>query len=119
MVSLIESGKWYDQLIFQRRRHYWRLDGKSLQLFMSEEEQRISKEIPLASVLDCRLAEIIGVMHLELQLSGEIVYYIADDTSGITKVYLFSYIIFSKANCVTSPMVRPYQESAATDGPSP
>jgi len=64
-----------------RRRHYWRLDGKSLQLFMSEEEQRISKEIPLASVLDCRLAEIIGVNHLELQLSGEIVYYIADDTS--------------------------------------
>jgi hypothetical protein len=49
---------------------------------MSEEEQRISKEIPLASVLDCRLAEIIGVNHLELQLSGEIVYYIADDTSG-------------------------------------
>ena len=58
---------------------------------MSEEEQRISKEIPLASVLDCRLAEIIGVMHLELQLSGEIVYYIADDTSGMKRCD-FSYI---------------------------
>ena len=88
---------------------------------MSEEEQRISKEIPLASVLDCRLAEIIGVMHLELQLSGEIVYYIADDTSGTDYESLMSitHRIFSKTNCVTSPMVRPYQESVATDGPAP
>jgi protein kinase D len=38
-------------LILQRKRHYWRLDTKSVTLFQSDTGSKYYKEIPLAEIL--------------------------------------------------------------------
>lgn len=35
---------------FQRKKHYWRLDTKSITLFQSENGSKYYKEIPLAEI---------------------------------------------------------------------
>lgn len=37
--------------MFQLRRHFWRLDTKSIVLFQSDESSKYYKEIPLADIL--------------------------------------------------------------------
>lgn len=45
--------------MFKRKRHYWRLDSKSLTLFQNETTSKYYKEIPLAEILDISSAKII------------------------------------------------------------
>lgn len=42
--------------VFQRKRHYWRLDSKCVTLFQSDSGSKYYKEIPLAEILAVDLA---------------------------------------------------------------
>jgi len=41
----------YTVCVLQRKRHYWRLDTKSVTLFQSDTGSKYYKEIPLAEIL--------------------------------------------------------------------
>ena len=79
--------KW---LYFQRRRHFWKLDGQKMQLWYDMTHQKTHKTINLVNVLQIAMKDTRGVNHLEIRTNSSensegkdsVIYYVADDTSG-------------------------------------
>jgi protein kinase D len=53
------KGLEYTSCVLQRKRHYWRLDTKSVTLFQSDTGSKYYKEIPLAEILSVDTARIL------------------------------------------------------------
>nr|XP_024216188.1 serine/threonine-protein kinase D3 [Halyomorpha halys] len=69
-----------------RKRHYWRLDSKSLTLFQNETTSKYYKEIPLAEILDVSAAKIVvgDVKHCFEIRTEQVDYYVGEDASFST-----------------------------------
>uniref|UniRef100_A0A8D3E1P9 Serine/threonine-protein kinase n=1 Tax=Scophthalmus maximus TaxID=52904 RepID=A0A8D3E1P9_SCOMX len=73
-----------------RKRHYWRLDSKSLTLFQNESGAKFYKEIPLSEILQVEPAQDSGVgllpqgsnPHCFQVTTASMVYYVGEDTGG-------------------------------------
>lgn len=66
-----------------RKRHYWRLDSKSLTLFQNETTSKYYKEIPLAEILDVSSAKIVigDVKHCFEIRTEQVEYFVGEDTN--------------------------------------
>ncbi|XP_063222839.1 serine/threonine-protein kinase D1 [Bacillus rossius redtenbacheri] len=64
-----------------RKRHYWRLDTKSVTLFQSDTGSKYYKEIPLAEILAVEIARIPqgDVMHCFELRTANVDYYVGED----------------------------------------
>ncbi|KAM9798287.1 serine/threonine-protein kinase D3-like [Neosynchiropus ocellatus] len=67
-----------------RKRHYWRLDSKTLTLFQHETGSKFYKEIPLSEVLRVDAARDVGLQapgpHAFQLVTASAVYYVDEDT---------------------------------------
>ena len=80
----------FEWLYFQRRRHFWKLDGQKMQLWYDMTHQKTHKTINLVNVLQIAMKDTRGVNHLEIRTNSSensegkdsVIYYVADDTSG-------------------------------------
>ncbi|XP_049445867.1 serine/threonine-protein kinase D3-like [Epinephelus fuscoguttatus] len=76
----------YDNL---RKRHYWRLDSKTLTLFQNESGAKFYKEIPLSEILQVELAQDFGSLppgsnpHCFEVITASMVYYVGEDNGGL------------------------------------
>lgn len=72
-----------------RKRHYWRLDSKSLTLFQNESGAKYYKEIPLSEILQVELARDFRSMpqgsnpHCFEIITASMVYYVGEDNGGL------------------------------------
>uniref|UniRef100_A0A4W6DGG7 Serine/threonine-protein kinase n=1 Tax=Lates calcarifer TaxID=8187 RepID=A0A4W6DGG7_LATCA len=72
-----------------RKRHYWRLDSKSLTLFQNESGAKYYKEIPLSEILQVELAQDFGSLpqgsnpHCFEVITASMVYYVGEDNGGL------------------------------------
>ncbi|XP_042359373.1 serine/threonine-protein kinase D3-like isoform X2 [Plectropomus leopardus] len=72
-----------------RKRHYWRLDCKSLTLFQNESGAKYYKEIPLSEILQVELAQDFGSLppgsnpHCFEVITASMVYYVGEDIGGL------------------------------------
>uniref|UniRef100_A0AAX7UVP2 Serine/threonine-protein kinase n=1 Tax=Astatotilapia calliptera TaxID=8154 RepID=A0AAX7UVP2_ASTCA len=72
-----------------RKRHYWRLDSKSLTLFQNESGAKYYKEIPLSEILQVEPAQDFGRLpqgsnpHCFEIITGSMVYYVGEDNGGL------------------------------------
>ncbi|KAL1114945.1 hypothetical protein AAG570_007768 [Ranatra chinensis] len=66
-----------------RKKHYWRLDSKSLTLFQSDTGSKYYKEIPLAEILSISPAKnLVGdVMHCFELRTANVDYYVGEDSN--------------------------------------
>ena len=86
-ISVVIELKWH---YFQRRRHFWKLDGQKMQLWYDMTHQKTHKTINLVNVLQIAMKDTRGVNHLEIRTNSSensegkdsVIYYVADDTSG-------------------------------------
>lgn len=68
-----------------RKRHYWRLDSKSLTLFQNESGAKYYKEIPLSEILQVEPAQDFGSLpqgsnpHCFEVITASMVYYVGED----------------------------------------
>ncbi|KAM9355984.1 serine/threonine-protein kinase D3-like isoform 1-T1 [Pholidichthys leucotaenia] len=71
-----------------RKRHYWRLDSKSLTLFQNESGAKYYKEIPLSEILQVEPAQDFGRLpqgsnpHCFEIITASMVYYVGEDNGG-------------------------------------
>ncbi|XP_041661580.1 serine/threonine-protein kinase D3-like isoform X1 [Cheilinus undulatus] len=71
-----------------RKRHYWRLDSKSLTLFQNESGAKFYKEIPLSEILQVEPAQDFGNLppgsnpHCFEVITANMVYYVGEDTGS-------------------------------------
>ncbi|XP_054474550.1 serine/threonine-protein kinase D3-like isoform X2 [Anoplopoma fimbria] len=71
-----------------RKRHYWRLDSKTLTLFQNESGAKYYKEIPLSEILQVEQAQDFGSLppgsnpHVFEVITGNMVYYVGEDSGG-------------------------------------
>ncbi|XP_077094782.1 serine/threonine-protein kinase D3 isoform X2 [Siphateles boraxobius] len=71
-----------------RKRHYWRLDSKSLTLFQNESGAKYYKEIPLSEILQVEVARdfsslaLGGNPHCFEVITATMVYYVGENTGG-------------------------------------
>ncbi|CAJ1077682.1 serine/threonine-protein kinase D3-like isoform X2 [Xyrichtys novacula] len=72
-----------------RKRHYWRLDSKSLTLFQNESGAKFYKEIPLSEILQVEPAQDFGNLsqggnpHCFEVITASMVYYVGEDNGGL------------------------------------
>ncbi|KAM9339590.1 serine/threonine-protein kinase D3-like [Symphorus nematophorus] len=72
-----------------RKRHYWRLDSKSLTLFQNESGAKFYKEIPLSEILQVEPAQDFGSLpqgsnpHCFEVITANMVYYVGEDNSSL------------------------------------
>ncbi|CAK6978792.1 serine/threonine-protein kinase D3-like isoform X2 [Scomber scombrus] len=72
-----------------RKRHYWRLDSKSLTLFQNESGAKYYKEIPLSEILQVEPAQDFGSLaqsskpHCFEVITANMVYYVGEDDGGV------------------------------------
>ncbi|XP_044024994.1 LOW QUALITY PROTEIN: serine/threonine-protein kinase D3-like [Siniperca chuatsi] len=72
-----------------RKRHYWRLDSKSLTLFQNESGAKFYKEIPLSEILQVEPAQDFGSLpqgsnpHCFEVITANMVYYVGEDNGGL------------------------------------
>ncbi|XP_075939832.1 serine/threonine-protein kinase D3-like [Anarhichas minor] len=72
-----------------RKRHYWRLDSKSLTLFQNESGAKYYKEIPLSEILQVEPAQDFGSLpqgsnpHCFEVITTNMVYYVGEDNGGL------------------------------------
>ncbi|XP_032440760.1 serine/threonine-protein kinase D3 isoform X1 [Xiphophorus hellerii] len=71
-----------------RKRHYWRLDTKSLTLFQNDSGAKFYKEIPLSEILRVEAAQDFGHLaqggspHCFEVITASTVYYVGEDAGG-------------------------------------
>ncbi|XP_067312261.1 serine/threonine-protein kinase D3 isoform X2 [Pseudorasbora parva] len=71
-----------------RKRHYWRLDSKSLTLFQNDSGAKYYKEIPLSEILQVEVARDFGSLalggnpHCFEVITATMVYYVGENTGG-------------------------------------
>ncbi|XP_066526123.1 serine/threonine-protein kinase D3 isoform X2 [Hoplias malabaricus] len=71
-----------------RKRHYWRLDSKSLTLFQNDSGAKFYKEIPLSEILQVETAQDFGSLALGSNphcfeiITATMVYYVGENTGG-------------------------------------
>ncbi|XP_071324201.1 serine/threonine-protein kinase D3-like isoform X1 [Trachinotus anak] len=71
-----------------RKRHYWRLDSKSLTLFQNESGAKYYKEIPLSEILQVEPAQDFGSLpqgsnsHCFEVITANMVYYVGEDNGS-------------------------------------
>uniref|UniRef100_A0A672PIC7 protein kinase C n=1 Tax=Sinocyclocheilus grahami TaxID=75366 RepID=A0A672PIC7_SINGR len=71
-----------------RKRHYWRLDSKSLTLFQNDSGAKYYKEIPLSEILQVEVARdfsslaLGGNPHCFEVITATMVYYVGENTGG-------------------------------------
>ncbi|XP_016097610.1 serine/threonine-protein kinase D3-like [Sinocyclocheilus grahami] len=71
-----------------RKRHYWRLDSKSLTLFQNDAGAKYYKEIPLSEILQVEVARdfsslaLGGNPHCFEVITATMVYYVGENTGG-------------------------------------
>ncbi|KAM4528714.1 serine/threonine-protein kinase D3-like [Fundulus diaphanus] len=71
-----------------RKRHYWRLDTKTLTLFQNESAAKFYKEVPLSEILQVEAAQDFGSLpqgsnpHCFEVITATMVYYVGEDTGG-------------------------------------
>uniref|UniRef100_A0A673JMW8 Serine/threonine-protein kinase n=1 Tax=Sinocyclocheilus rhinocerous TaxID=307959 RepID=A0A673JMW8_9TELE len=71
-----------------RKRHYWRLDSKSLTLFQNDSGAKYYKEIPLSEILQVEVAHdfsslaLGGNPHCFEVITATMVYYVGENTGG-------------------------------------
>ncbi|XP_047243547.1 serine/threonine-protein kinase D3-like [Girardinichthys multiradiatus] len=71
-----------------RKRHYWRLDTKTLTLFQNESGAKFYKEIPLSEILQVEAAQDFGSLpqgsnpHCFEVITATMVYYVGEDFGG-------------------------------------
>ncbi|XP_051578378.1 serine/threonine-protein kinase D3-like isoform X2 [Myxocyprinus asiaticus] len=71
-----------------RKRHYWRLDSKSLTLFQNDLGAKYYKEIPLSEILQVEVAHNVSSLALEGNphcfeiITATMVYYVGENTGG-------------------------------------
>ncbi|ROL42781.1 Serine/threonine-protein kinase D3 [Anabarilius grahami] len=71
-----------------RKRHYWRLDSKSLTLFQNDSGAKFYKEIPLSEILQVEVARdfsslaLGGNPHCFEVITATMVYYVGENTGG-------------------------------------
>ncbi|XP_034017970.1 serine/threonine-protein kinase D3-like [Thalassophryne amazonica] len=76
-----------------RKRHYWRLDSKSLTLFQNESGAKYYKEVPLSEILQVEPAQDFGNLaqgstpHCFEVITAKMVYYVGED-SGLPNLGL-------------------------------
>ncbi|KAF1376984.1 hypothetical protein PFLUV_G00217170 [Perca fluviatilis] len=72
-----------------RKRHYWRLDSKTLTLFQNESGAKYYKEIPLSEILQVEPAQDFGSLpqgsnaHCFEVITTNMVYYVGEDGGGL------------------------------------
>ncbi|KTG32307.1 hypothetical protein cypCar_00029537 [Cyprinus carpio] len=72
----------------ERKRHYWRLDSKSLTLFQNDSGAKYYKEIPLSEILQVEVARdfsslaLGGNPHCFEVITATMVYYVGENTGG-------------------------------------
>uniref|UniRef100_A0A8C4GTK0 Serine/threonine-protein kinase n=1 Tax=Dicentrarchus labrax TaxID=13489 RepID=A0A8C4GTK0_DICLA len=72
-----------------RKRHYWRLDSKSLTLFQNESGAKFYKEIPLSEILQVEPAQDFGSLpqgsnpHCFEVITDNMVYYVGENNGGL------------------------------------
>ncbi|XP_059213065.1 serine/threonine-protein kinase D3-like [Centropristis striata] len=72
-----------------RKRHYWRLDSKTLTLFQNESGAKYYKEIPLSEILQVEPAQDFGSQppasnpHCFEVITASMVYYVGEDSGGL------------------------------------
>ncbi|XP_070844007.1 serine/threonine-protein kinase D3-like [Chaetodon trifascialis] len=72
-----------------RKRHYWRLDSKSLTLFQNESGAKFYKEIPLSEILQVEPAQDFSSLsqgsnpHCFEVITANMVYYVGEDNGGL------------------------------------
>uniref|UniRef100_A0A671X2Q4 Serine/threonine-protein kinase n=1 Tax=Sparus aurata TaxID=8175 RepID=A0A671X2Q4_SPAAU len=72
-----------------RKRHYWRLDSKSLTLFQNESGAKFYKEIPLSEILQVEPAQDFSNLpqgsnpHCFEVITGNMVFYVGEDNNGL------------------------------------
>uniref|UniRef100_A0AAQ5ZWX1 Serine/threonine-protein kinase n=1 Tax=Amphiprion ocellaris TaxID=80972 RepID=A0AAQ5ZWX1_AMPOC len=72
-----------------RKRHYWRLDSKSLTLFQNESGAKYYKEIPLSEILQVEPAQDFSSLpqgsnpHCFEVITASMVYYVGEDNGGL------------------------------------
>ncbi|KAM7368337.1 hypothetical protein PAMP_014564 [Pampus punctatissimus] len=72
-----------------RKRHYWRLDSKSLTLFQNESGAKYYKEIPLSEILQVEPAQDFGSLaqgsnpHCFEVITANMVFYVGEDDGGL------------------------------------
>ncbi|XP_028252341.1 serine/threonine-protein kinase D3-like isoform X2 [Parambassis ranga] len=72
-----------------RKRHYWRLDSKSLTLFQNESGAKYYKEIPLSEILQVKPVQDLGSLpqgsnpHCFEIVTASMVYYVGEDSGGL------------------------------------
>ncbi|KAM6992821.1 serine/threonine-protein kinase D3-like [Tautogolabrus adspersus] len=72
-----------------RKRHYWRLESKSLTLFQNESGAKFYKEIPLSEILQVEPAQDFGNLapgsnhHCFEVITATMVYYVGEDIGGL------------------------------------
>uniref|UniRef100_A0A3Q3NAS2 protein kinase C n=1 Tax=Labrus bergylta TaxID=56723 RepID=A0A3Q3NAS2_9LABR len=72
-----------------RKRHYWRLDSKSLTLFQNESGAKFYKEIPLSEILQVEPGQDFGNLppgsnhHCFEVITASMVYYVGEDIGGL------------------------------------
>ncbi|XP_056261802.1 serine/threonine-protein kinase D3-like isoform X2 [Seriola aureovittata] len=72
-----------------RKRHYWRLDSKSLTLFQNESGAKYYKEIPLSEILQVEPAQDFSSLpqgsnpHCFEVITANMVYYVGEDNGGL------------------------------------
>uniref|UniRef100_A0AAR2KAR3 Serine/threonine-protein kinase n=1 Tax=Pygocentrus nattereri TaxID=42514 RepID=A0AAR2KAR3_PYGNA len=75
--------------VFQRKRHYWRLDSKSLTLFQNDSGAKYYKEIPLSEILQVESARDFtslaqgGNPHCFEIITDNMVYYVGENTGSL------------------------------------
>uniref|UniRef100_A0A8B9LCI6 protein kinase C n=1 Tax=Astyanax mexicanus TaxID=7994 RepID=A0A8B9LCI6_ASTMX len=71
-----------------RKRHYWRLDSKSLTLFQNDSGAKFYKEIPLSEILQVEVAQDFGSLALGSNphcfeiITATMVYYVGENMGG-------------------------------------
>uniref|UniRef100_A0A3Q2PEG6 protein kinase C n=1 Tax=Fundulus heteroclitus TaxID=8078 RepID=A0A3Q2PEG6_FUNHE len=71
-----------------RKRHYWRLDTKTLTLFQNESAAKFYKEVPLSEILQVEAAQDFSSLpqgsnpHCFEVITATMVYYVGEDTGG-------------------------------------
>ncbi|XP_061602859.1 serine/threonine-protein kinase D3-like isoform X2 [Cololabis saira] len=72
-----------------RKRHYWRLDSKTLTLFQNESGAKFYKEIPLSEILQVEPAQDLSSLpagsnpHCFEIITANVVYYVGEDTGAV------------------------------------
>ncbi|XP_052475739.1 serine/threonine-protein kinase D3 [Carassius gibelio] len=76
-----------------RKRHYWRLDSKSLTLFQNDSGAKFYKEIPLSEILQVEVARDFGSLalggnsHCFEVITATMVYYVGENT-GVPHLHI-------------------------------